>query len=759
MRNVVSWVPRALRWLFRWRVVLVAALVLAVVTAGYGAYTLLGGSSQTTLEENQRELPVRMGALTREISIDGSIVFPNKETLTFASRGFVDEVLVGEGEEVKAGQPLARLDAESVAALRQAAAQAELDLLKARDDLAAAENPTLRLAESRQAVLDARAALVEARRDLDTLLDPPAHALTQARGAVLDARGALREARRELDALLGPSAHALTQARRAVVDAAAALRNARDRLDVEREDAQAQVDAARKDLVAARRGLQEAGDTSGHAGHHRAVAEAERAYRDAVRKWTGAVLTADELSLSPDALFGAWRFDPAVVYGRGYDPFAGRTPGDDPATRWNELTVYVWTSLYPGAGAIRVECDDSEPPPVGVPGGKLLCVRQDIDRAWKSLDEARTRLGGLLVQHEGSVAQAEAAVIRSEKALAEAEKTLANLDGGHRAELLRERVAFAEADLAKAEADLARLGAPDPVEVEAKRDRVALAEANLAQAESDLDRVGEIDPVEVEARRGRVAVAEANLAKAEADLERLTARRELEVTLRETAVVAAQANLDGAVTRLDNSTLTAPWDGYVSKVSVEKNQEINAADAILVLIDYAVAEVDGRVDEFEVLKLERGAVAAVTLDSLPDQTLEGVVSKIGSDATNQGGAVTFKADVKVALPDGLRLQEGLRATARVSLGEERGLLVPNQAIRGEYANPVVLVVDGEEVEERAVVLGSSDGFWTVVKQGLVEGERIAIEVGPEGGGRFQTEVTVGGPEPEGEDETIVVEDP
>ena len=758
MRNIVTRALGALAKL-RWRrIALLAILVLAVAAAAYGACTLLGASSQTALEESQRVIPVRMGVLTKEISVDGGIVFPNKETLAFASRGFVDEILVSEGEEVKAGQPLARLDAESVAALRQAAAQAELDLLKAQDDLAVAENPTLRLAESRQAVLDARAALQAAQRELDTLLNPPAHVLTQARSAVLDARGALREAWRELDALLNPSEHMIAQAKSVVVEAEAALRDARERLTNERDDAQAQVDAALEDLDLAKRRLVDARDTSGYQEHRKAIVDAERAYAQAVRKWTGAELTTDELRLSPDALFRAWRFDPDAAYGRGHDPFAGGEPKDDPATRWNELTVYVWTAFYPAPDSIRATCGDSELLPVGAGGGEPLCVLREINSAWEPLGEARGRLSRALAQQETGIAEAEVAVLRSERSLAEAEKTLASLDGGPRAELLRKRVVFAEADLAKAEADLARLSTPDPVEVEDKRDRVALAEANLAKAETDLARVGEIDPAEVESKRGQVAVAEANLAEAEAELARLTDRRELEVTLRETAVIAAQANLDGAVSRLDNSTLKAPWDGYVSEILVEENKEINAVDPILEVIDYGVVEVDGRVDEFEVLSLERGAVAAVTLDSLPDQTLEGVVTKVSSDTTREQGSATFSAAVKVVLPEGLRLQEGLRATAKVSLGEEHGLLVPNPAIRGDYDNPVVLVVNGDEVEERAVVLGSSDGFWTVVKEGLSENERIVFEVSPPDARGFRGSVTVGDQEYE-EAETIVVEEP
>ena len=116
MRSILRRALGALGKLRRRRIALVAILVLVAAVAGYGACTLLGTSSQAALEENQRVIPVRMGVLTKEISVDGGIVFPNKETVAFASRGFVDEILVSEGEEVKEGQPLARLDAESIAA-------------------------------------------------------------------------------------------------------------------------------------------------------------------------------------------------------------------------------------------------------------------------------------------------------------------------------------------------------------------------------------------------------------------------------------------------------------------------------------------------------------------------------------------------------------------------------------------------------------------------------------------------------------------
>ena len=79
------------------------------------------------LAPTERLIPVRVDSLTTEISINGRITFSNKEDLTFGSPGFVDEILVSEGEIVSAGQLLARLNPESVANLQRAIAEAQLE--------------------------------------------------------------------------------------------------------------------------------------------------------------------------------------------------------------------------------------------------------------------------------------------------------------------------------------------------------------------------------------------------------------------------------------------------------------------------------------------------------------------------------------------------------------------------------------------------------------------------------------------------------
>ena len=45
------------------------------------------------LEQNQQLIPVKYGDLINEITTNGSLAFPNRETLSFGSPGTVVEIL------------------------------------------------------------------------------------------------------------------------------------------------------------------------------------------------------------------------------------------------------------------------------------------------------------------------------------------------------------------------------------------------------------------------------------------------------------------------------------------------------------------------------------------------------------------------------------------------------------------------------------------------------------------------------------------
>ena len=239
----------------------------------------------------------------------------------------------------------------------------------------------------------------------------------------------------------------------------------------------------------------------------------------------------------------------------------------------------------------------------------------------------------------------------------------------------------------------------------------------------------EPDPIDVLVRQAAVRLAVETLAEAEATLEEYSDVDQLEIQLREAEVVAARAALDTVVDNLEQATLRAPFDGIVVGVDIETGQQVNTNTQAIEIADPSIVEVSGSVDEIDVLFLQVGARAAVTLEALGTQTLQGTVSSIANAGTSQQGVVTYPVTIRVETSAADQLPEGLSATAQVIIREQTdSVLVPLQALYGSAQAPTVRVVNGANIIERQVTLGISDDFWVVVEDGLAEGEFISMEV-------------------------------
>jgi multidrug efflux pump subunit AcrA (membrane-fusion protein) len=75
------------------------------------------------------------------------------------------------------------------------------------------------------------------------------------------------------------------------------------------------------------------------------------------------------------------------------------------------------------------------------------------------------------------------------------------------------------------------------------------------------------------------------------------------------------------------------------------------------------------------------------------------------------------------------LKVGMLVEARLFLAESvSGVAVPSRAVRKEDALDVAYVqVGGESFERRVLMLGPSDGEWTLVTSGILSGERVVTE--------------------------------
>ena len=400
------------------------------------------------------------------------------------------------------------------------------------------------------------------------------------------------------------------------------------------------------------------------------------------------------------------------------------------------MVVFSWVNLYPGQ--FLVDCGDSE-------SRTVMCVRDEFLEAFDAVAEQAANLETILGDEAEKIRKAEVAVSNAEEALAtkrdSLEDYLADLSAEPDQLLVESRertIETAEAALLDAETALADLTLVTEIDIQIADREVELAEARLADSEDALaDLLADPDPVDMMVKQAAVRLARESLAEAETALEEHSAVDQLEIELRQTELVAARATLETAIADLERATLRAPFDGIVVAVNIEPDQQVNANTQAIEIADPNVVEISGSIDEIDVLYLQVGAPAYVTLEALANQTLTGIVSSIASIGTSQQGVVTYPVTIRVDSSDIGQVPEGLSATAQVIIRERSdAALIPLQALYGTVQAPTVRVVSGNDIIEREVRLGISDDFWIVVEEGLSEGETISMEVVGSGTSQF-----------------------
>ena len=261
--------------------------------------------------------------------------------------------------------------------------------------------------------------------------------------------------------------------------------------------------------------------------------------------------------------------------------------------------------------------------------------------------------------------------------------------------------------------------------------------------------------------------AQAQVQNAKANLDELLSPRVETQIQAAAALEQARLSLEQAKRNLAEATLTAPFDGLVTAVTLVEGA--NSGSNAVTLADISQLHVDVLVDETEISNVQAGQEAQVTLDALNGITLTGTVASIDPSGTVSNGVVNYSVRVNL---DPTEVALKLDMTANASLiGEkaENVLAVPTTAIRAGRAmnrsnaqgsesattttsNMVMVVKDGQ-ARPVEVTLGMTSGDLTEVSGDLQAGDEVLIvttsstnntpqDFGPPDGG-------FGGPPPDG----------
>jgi len=317
--------------------------------------------------------------------------------------------------------------------------------------------------------------------------------------------------------------------------------------------------------------------------------------------------------------------------------------------------------------------------------------------------------GDVLARIDDSDIQAmrsEAAAYRAEAAgaLAEVETVVAQGRAGK---------AQAEAALAQAEA-----AHSDAVKDFERAERLA-AEDSIPRVQRDKAELGvEIAKQGVEQARSAVAQTEALIAQAEAKRPQVSAKEQ------QAAAKDAQAAANQSY-----ATLTAPFDGVVTRKLSEQGQMAIPGQPIYIVEDNSSFRVELNVPEHLVGLLAAGDQLDVAIEQLghADQATNGTVLVIGA-ASNPG---THTVRVELALEPMPGMFSGRFVRVRIPSGEQEKVVIPESAVFYEGEQAFVWRLSSSGIIGRAPVevAPAGDGKLVAIR-GLSDGDRIVSEVVP-----------------------------
>jgi membrane fusion protein (multidrug efflux system) len=235
----------------------------------------------------------------------------------------------------------------------------------------------------------------------------------------------------------------------------------------------------------------------------------------------------------------------------------------------------------------------------------------------------------------------------------------------------------------------------------------------------------------IEAREIQARLDQANAIRqqAESELKRLASLFEQKI-LSQAEYDAAQSKFrvaDGAVkeaeTQLGYMKVTAPFDGVITRKLADVGDLAAPGKPLLGIEDARVLRLEADVPEALIGRIALGDKVAVTIPSLSNRSLEGVVSELSPAA--DPGSRTFLA--KFDLPSSEGLRAGQFGRVAIPLGESTALRVPAAAVLQRGQMEIVFIAADGRAQLRLVKTGKRIGDEVELISGVEAGERIVVE--------------------------------
>jgi HlyD family secretion protein len=203
-------------------------------------------------------------------------------------------------------------------------------------------------------------------------------------------------------------------------------------------------------------------------------------------------------------------------------------------------------------------------------------------------------------------------------------------------------------------------------------------------------------------------------------------------------VQQAQASLNQLEEQLSYTTVTSPIDGVVLSRDVQVGDAVSSilvlgstATLVMTLGDTHQVYVKGKVDESDIAKVYLGQAARIKVQSFPNKSFAGRVTKIAPLGVEKDNVTTFEVQISIDNPGG-ELKANMTANGEIVLEEHKNTLsIPEQAVLYDKdRNASVWVPDTHSKDGHRVLTiktGISNGSRIEVLSGLKSGDKVVLQ--------------------------------
>ncbi|MEO0376282.1 MAG: efflux RND transporter periplasmic adaptor subunit [Cyanobacteria bacterium P01_A01_bin.17] len=336
-------------------------------------------------------------------------------------------------------------------------------------------------------------------------------------------------------------------------------------------------------------------------------------------------------------------------------------------------------------------------------------------------------------------------IAKAEAQLAEAKANLQQLRSGSRPQ----EIAQAAARLQQSQATL-KLRKTDWQRNQQLFNEGAISREALDQKRTDLD-VARNQVQEAEqalalenagSRPEEIAQAAARVAQQEQSVALLRAgSRAEDIDQARAQVVSARGSLETIKAELQDTKITAPFDGVVIETYADigafvspsmSSSGASASSSSILTLASDRYEVVVNLSEAQIAKVKPGQLVNLKIDALPEASLSGSVAQIAPQATVTQNVTSFEVKVALQPSAAQKLKVGMNVEAEFKVDSlENALLVPNAAVVRQADKEGVYVL-GEDRQPvfKGIQTGATANGQTEVKSGLRDNEEVLISPPP-----------------------------